>query len=57
MKCKIAYVNMYGDVTVSEEVYVTNGWSKQKIKEWYEEHVSYCKEVISIIFLYFITWN
>lgn len=42
---------MFGDVTVSEEVYVSDKLkTKQEIKEWYEEHVSYCKEVISIMF-------
>lgn len=51
MKCKIAYINMFGDVTVSEEVYVSDKLkTKQEIKEWYEEHVSYCKEVINIMF-------
>lgn len=42
---------MFGDVTVSEEVYVSDKLkTKQEIKEWYEEHVSYCKEVINIMF-------
>lgn len=51
MKCKIAYINMFGDVTVSKEVYVSDNLkTKQEIKEWYEEHVSYCKEVINIMF-------
>lgn len=51
MKCEIAYINMFGDVTVSKEVYVSDKLkTKQKIKEWYEEHVSYCKEVINIMF-------
>ena len=51
MKCKIAYINMFGDVTVSEEVYVSDKLkTKQEIKEWYEEQVSYCKEVINIMF-------
>jgi hypothetical protein len=50
MKCQIAYYDMFGNISVSKEVYVADGWSKEKIKEWYEEHVSYCKEVISIMF-------
>ena len=34
MKCKIAYINMFGDVTVSEEVHISDKLkTKQKIKE------------------------
>lgn len=41
---------MFGDVTVSKEVYVSDKLkTKQEIKDWYEEHVSHCKEVINII--------